>query len=325
MPCQALVQLLDNLPGMRILILGDVMLDEYVWGEVQRISPEAPVPVVDVRSRTHVPGGAANVAANITGLGGVAMLGGVIGSDHSAECLQGALTERRVDTSGLVVDPQRPTPTKVRVMAHSQQVVRLDSEKRDGLSTASEDALLGWTEGRIPEVQGCVLSDYGKGVVSGRLAQKFIGLARRAGKPVIVDPKGSDCARYSGATVIKPNLAEVQRLLNREVAGDGQLQAAGSELAALWTGTAVVITRGSQGMSLFRDREEPFHVASAARHVYDVTGAGDTVVSMLALALAAGATCEEAIQLANVAAGIVVGKLGTAIVTREELRTTLTH
>jgi D-glycero-beta-D-manno-heptose-7-phosphate kinase len=311
---------LASLPGKRVLVVGDVILDEYVWGEVKRISPEAPVPVVDIRSQSHVPGGAGNAAANVVSLGGTALLGGVVGEDAAADSLAEALRRGGVDAGGLVREPGRRTTTKTRVIAHSQHVVRFDREHKAALSAAAEEALLRWADRHLREADACVLSDYAKGVVTERVAAHVLAGARRAGKPVVVDPKAADYARYRGATVLKPNLAEAERFLGREVAGADGLDEAGRRLAGLLDGTAVLITRGAEGMSLFRRGAGPLHVPAVARHVFDVTGAGDTVVSTLALVLAAGAPLEQAVCLANLAAGVAVGKVGTATVTPAELR-----
>lgn len=312
--------LVAALAGQRVLIVGDVILDEYLWGDVRRISPEAPVPVVEIRSRSVVPGGAANAAANVVSLGGKALLGGVVGRDQSAEQLKTALGRQGVDTGGLVSDAERLTTTKTRLIAHGQQVVRMDSEQRIPLPPPVEETLLRWVDSRLPEADACILSDYGKGVVSNRMAERLIRGARQLGKPVIVDPKGTNYTKYRGATVVKPNIHEVQQVLKEEIEDDNGLLEASRRLVGLLEGAAVLITRGSEGMSLFREGCAPLHIATVARRVFDVTGAGDTVVSTLAVALAAGSALEQAVHLANLTAGIVVGKRGTATVTLEELR-----
>ena len=313
-------ELLAAFPGRRVLIVGDVMLDEYIWGGVQRISPEAPVPVVEMQRRTYVPGGAANTAANVVSLGGVALLGGVVGRDHQAEQLGAALRERGVEAEGLIGGDGRQTTTKTRVIAHSQQVVRVDCEQRAPLSVSEEDRLLQWAEPRLPGVAACVLSDYAKGVVSPRLAEHLIRMARQAGKLVVVDPKGTNYAKYRGATVVKPNVHEAERFAKQEITGESSLLDIGRQLAGILDGSAVLVTRGAQGMSLFRNGSPPAHIPAVAHNVFDVTGAGDTVISTLAMALAAGSTVEQATHLANWAASIVVGKVGTATVTLEELK-----
>ena len=220
---------------------------------------------------------------------------------------------------GLIVAPDRWTTTKTRLLAQSQQVVRIDYERPHPLPAQREDELLGWAERQIPHADACLLSDYAKGLVSPQIAERFIALARRNGKPVLVDPKGTNFVKYRGATLIKPNSHEVERVLNHEVKDDADLAEAGRRLLELLPGSAVLITRGQHGMSLFRVNMPAVHIASIARNVYDVTGAGDTVASVLALALAVGADLESSAHLANQAAGIVVGKVGTAQVTREEL------
>jgi rfaE bifunctional protein kinase chain/domain len=307
-------------PARSILVVGDLILDEYLWGEVRRISPEAPVPVVEIRSQTHVPGGAANVAANLVSLGSRVQLAGVIGQDREGDTLVGALRHRGIGTDALLVDGERPTTTKTRVMAQNQQVVRIDREHRAVLATALEDRLLERVVGQVRLADACVLSDYGKGVVSPRLARFVIRQAEKSGKPIIVDPKNADFSMYRDATLLKPNLHEAERFLKQEIHDEAGFLRAGHQLVDLLPETAVLITRGALGMSLFRKEQEPLHINADAQHVFDVTGAGDTVVGTLAVALAGGAPLETAVRLANCAAGIVVAKIGTATVTWEEVR-----
>lgn len=314
-----LVELVDAISGKKVLVVGDVMLDEFVWGDTRRISPEAPVLVVEMRRRTHVPGGAGNTAANVVSLGGRAVLAGVVGADHHADWLREALTRSGVSCTGLLVDESRPTTTKSRVLAHNQQVVRVDYEERKALEATVEERLLNTIEAQLREVDACVLSDYDKGVVSSRVAESVIRMARESGKPVVVDPKGFNYAKYRGATVVKPNIPETERFLKTEIRDDVDLAGAGARLSAILENSAILITRGPQGMSLFRHGETPVHIPSAARDVFDVTGAGDTVISCIVLALSSGATLIQAAHLANLAAGIVVGKVGTATVTPEEV------
>lgn len=313
----------DRLAGHTALIVGDVMLDEYVWGDVRRISPEAPVPIVEARSRTFAPGGAANVAANVKSLGGEVWLGGVTGAGPYARQLCEVLSERGILADGLQRDRERPTTLKTRVLAQGQQIVRVDSERTAPLCPAIEAALLDWMEAHVARADVCILSDYDKGVVSERVAQAFICMSRRAGKPLVVDPKGRHYEKYVGATVITPNLREAEQVTNRRVEGDGDLMDVGRALLKQLDGSALLITRSAEGMSLFVKGAKPLHIPSVARSVFDVTGAGDTVISTLALALAAGAPFAAAARLANYAAGIVVGKIGTAVTTIEELAKTL--
>jgi D-beta-D-heptose 7-phosphate kinase/D-beta-D-heptose 1-phosphate adenosyltransferase len=312
--------LLSALRGQRVVIVGDVMLDEYIWGNVRRISPEAPVPIVEMHRRTFVPGGASNTAANVVSLGGVARLAGAVGQDSYAEQLATALGQAGVDADGLFACRDRQTTAKTRIIAHNQQVVRLDSEVRHAMSEDDESRLTTWVEREIASAGACVISDYAKGVVSARVAEHLIQSSRKLGKPVIVDPKGADYAKYRGATVVKPNIHEAERVTKQEITDDKSLAEVGTKLATLLEGSAVLITRGPQGMSLFRAQEPPIHIPTVAHNVFDVTGAGDTVIGTLAVALAAGASLVQATHLANWAAGIVVGKVGTATVTLDELR-----
>jgi D-glycero-beta-D-manno-heptose-7-phosphate kinase len=320
---RTLPDILGAMDGKRILCLGDVMLDEYLVGNVQRISPEAPVPIVEIHSHTYVPGGAGNVAANVASLGGRAILGGAIGNDYQAGKLHEALLQKGVDAAGLRPGNSLLTTTKTRIIAHRQQIARVDHERRISLPEAIENDLLDWAAGQMTRVDACILSDYAKGVVSQRVAVQFMALARRAGVAVVVDPKGTDYAKYRGARVVKPNLHEAERVVKFEIANEADLNAAGQALLGILGGASLLITRGPQGMSLFQPGAEPVHISSTAREIFDVTGAGDTVVSALALALAAGATLEQAAQLANRAAGVAVAKVGTTAVTIQELREVL--
>ena len=310
---------LPALSGRSILVIGDVMLDEYISGEVNRISPEASVPVVEVCRRSYKPGGAANVAANVASLGGRVLLGGLIGNDHQATQLRTALEARGVNVEGVVVDDERPTTTKTRIVARNQQIVRIDSETRDPLHIELENVLLSWVETRIKEVDAYILSDYNKGLVSQRLAQQLIRLARQGNKPIIVDPKGSNYRKYRGATFVTPNLKEAEQALERKINNKNDVVTAGWQLLGLLKSRALLITRGAEGMSLFQKGSKVLHIPAVARDVFDVTGAGDTVVSLLALAMAAGYKLTEAVYLANQAAGMVVSKFGTATLTIDDL------
>jgi D-glycero-beta-D-manno-heptose-7-phosphate kinase len=303
-----------------VLIVGDVLLDEYVFGDVKRISPEAPVQVVEFRSRRHLPGGAANVAANIAALGCRPLLGGVVGTDREGDLLREALADFSVNSTGLVHDATRPTTVKLRILGHNQQIVRLDREVRTPLAAAVEEALLAWIGQHVHEAHACVLSDYGKGVLSARLASRVIDMCHKAGVPTFVDPKSLEVGALHGATLVKPNKGEAERLAQREIGQDAGFLEVGQQLAAALRGTAILITRGPLGMSLFRHGAEPMHVPTVARNVYDVTGAGDTVISMVAVATAAGATLEQAVHLANLSAAIAVEKLGTGTVSFGELK-----
>ena len=314
-----LQQIVKDFPGKKVLIVGDVMLDEYIWGEVNRISPEAPVPVVEMVQRSYLPGGAANTAANISGLQGRAYLAGVVGCDLQADVFRSAILEYGINMEGIITDSSRPTTSKTRIIANSQQVVRLDIEKNHSLAEAVETRLLSWCEKQLPLVDSCILSDYNKGVVSPSFAQAFIRLAREAKKPVVIDPKGIDYSKYRGATVIKPNLHEAQEAIHHRIQSEEDLFEAGRRLLSILEDCSILLTRGAQGMSLFLEKDKVINIPTVAHNVFDVTGAGDTVVSVMAMALACGADMEESARLANHAAGIVVGKVGTAAVKMDEL------
>ena len=301
-----------------VLVVGDLMLDEFIWGSVNRISPEAPVPVVEVQKRTFVVGGAANAAANIASLGGRPILAGLIGHDASSETVLELLNERTVDCAGVVRNADRPTTTKSRVLAHGQQVVRFDHETLGPISEAIERALLKQIDAVLGGVRACVLSDYGKGVVTERFAAALITRCQSANVPVVVDPKGTDYRKYRGATVVKPNLLEAGKVLNRELKDVEAVRTAGRDLMDD-LGTAILITQGAAGMSLFERGRPMVHIPAQAREVFDVTGAGDTVAGTMALMLASGANLETSCRFASSAAAVVVGKAGTATLTWDEL------
>jgi len=315
-----MTDLISRFRGAPVLVVGDLMLDEFVWGTVNRISPEAPVPVVEVQRRTFVVGGAANAAANVAALGGKVILAGVVGDDAAGDRTRELLTDAGIDISPIVSDQSRPTTTKTRIHAHSQQVVRIDHEENQAISFDVEEALLVRIAALLPTVRGCVLSDYAKGVVTPRFAQSLVSLCHAAGVPVVVDPKGVDYAKYAGATLVKPNLFEARKVLNCDLRDQSAVERAGADLLERLAETdAVLITQGSNGMTLFERGRGAVHVPAKAREVFDVTGAGDTVAATIALALAAGAGLESACRLASAAAAVAVGKAGTATVTPAEL------
>jgi rfaE bifunctional protein kinase chain/domain len=313
---------LNRLGEVTVLTVGDIMLDEYVWGDVRRISPEAPVPVVEVRRRTRAPGGVANVAAGIVAFGGRAVIQGIIGEDAAAEGLRSSLRALGVDPDGVVIDSSRPTTCKTRVIAHAQQIVRTDDEQRGAFGYQIEDVLLSRITAHLPAADAVVLSDYDKGVLSSRVSHEVIAAAVRAGKPVVVDPKGRDYAKYRGATVVTPNTLDAGLVAGVTIEGEEDLLTAVERLGEILEGSALLITQGADGMTLY-DGREPFHVPTRAREVYDVTGAGDTVVAMLAMALGCGIDLRDAVEMANAAAGLAVAKVGTSTVTLEELRSSL--
>jgi D-beta-D-heptose 7-phosphate kinase/D-beta-D-heptose 1-phosphate adenosyltransferase len=310
---------LDSFPGTVVLAVGDAMLDEYVWGEVDRISPEAPVPVVNVVRRTDLPGGAANVAAGLVALEGKARVCGVVGDDEAGHRLRRQLEAAGVDVTGLIVDPSRPTTTKSRVIAHNQQVVRTDFEDRSALSESVEREVAAAARALVADSDAVVVSDYAKGVVSDTVARAVIEEAHRTGRPVVVDPKGVDYAKYRGATIITPNARDAGRAANVHVDEYNDLVEAARRLSEASDGALLLITRGADGMTLFAS-DGAVDIPTDAKEVYDVTGAGDTVAAVLGMALGSAVPVEDAVRIANAAAGITVAKLGTSTVTLDELR-----
>ena len=321
---EKLTHILSDFEGKNVLIIGDLMLDEYVWGNVKRISPEAPVPVVNVKNRTYMAGGAGNTASNIASLGGIAKIIGVIGDDLQGDLLREKLGELGISTSGLEYDTGQPTITKTRIIANKQHVVRVDIENRQELNSEIQSRIIKNIESELHNVQAVIISDYGKQIVTKEISEFTIRMAQKNKIPVIVDPKGNDFKKYKGATVITPNILETEYALNIEINSEDDLVNAGKKLNDFINGTAILITRGSEGMSLFINGGTIVHIPAVARNLYDVTGAGDTVVSTIAMALAAGAALEDSVYLANQAAGLVVEKLGTATVTKNELLKTIT-
>ena len=307
-------ELLDGFARAKVAILGDIMLDRYVWGDVNRISQEAPVPIVEVRRNSSRFGAAANVAENVATLGAHATLVGVVGDDEAGREVLSLLTGRGVDVDSVVTEPGRPTTTKLRVIAHSQQVVRADSEVTEDVSGEVEAAVLRGLKRAITESDVLVVSDYGKGVVTQATIAAAISAARELGKMVCVDPKESHFASYVGVTAITPNQKEAGGAVGTDIRDEESLLSVGWELSKRLEAECVVITRGEQGMSLFMSDGELVHLPTVARDVFDVTGAGDTVVSTLAVALASGASMEEAAIVANHAAGLVIREVGTASV-----------
>jgi D-beta-D-heptose 7-phosphate kinase/D-beta-D-heptose 1-phosphate adenosyltransferase len=305
--------------GRCVLVVGDVMLDEFVWGRVARISPEAPVPVVEITGQSFHLGGAGNVAANVRALGGAAVLAGVVGRDPAGERAREAARSAGVVPRLVVSDGGRPTTVKTRIVAHHQQVVRTDREDAGDVTGRIQDALLEALRREMPACHALVVSDYQKGVVTRPLLERLLPLARRRRVPVLVDPKLRHFRLYRRVTVVTPNQTEAEEATGIRIRNDADLLGAGRRILSLLACQAVLITRGEHGLSLFERGRAPLHVPTAAREVFDVTGAGDSVIATMALALAAGATLGEAAVLANWAAGVVVGKVGTAQATPDEV------
>lgn len=296
-----------------VLIVGDVMLDRYWYGPTGRISPEAPVPVVKVEQSEERPGGAANVAMNIASLGGHAHIIGLTGQDEPANVLANKLTSLNVHCD-FVALPDYPTITKLRVLSRGQQLIRLDFE--DKFENTDAQLILSRMESALPKVRAVILSDYAKGALEH--VQQFIQKAKAAGVPVFIDPKGSDFERYRGASLLTPNMSEFEAVVGK-VKSEQELVEKGFALIEKFDLGALLVTRSEHGMTLLRRGQEPFHLPTQAKEVYDVTGAGDTVISVLAASVAAGKALDEACALANAAAGVVVGKLGTSTVSTIEL------
>ncbi|MFB3926381.1 MAG: D-glycero-beta-D-manno-heptose-7-phosphate kinase [Syntrophales bacterium] len=322
-------QILDHCAGAKVLVVGDLMVDHFIWGNVSRISPEAPVPVVEVVREDLLLGGSANVLNNIIAMGGNVSVSGIIGSDDMGRWLIREFGRMGIDTEGIITERNRPTTVKTRIVAHNQQVVRFDREIRKSVHSGNVSRILRYIESIRNDLHAVIISDYNKGVVSGKLLS---GIREAIGDRNIVvcaDPKQSDFSFYRGVDVITPNHHEAARALGVEnINGHGRelngriCRAAKSLLKEIGL-KALLITRGEEGMSLFESDGSCLHIPAVAKEIFDVTGAGDTVIGVFALSAAAGATFKEAAVLANHAAGIVVGKVGTATVSREELKKVL--
>ena len=312
--------------GLRVFVLGDVMLDKFVYGHVERISPEAPIPVLHHQSERAMLGGAANVARNVIALGGEAMLVGALGDDTAGDLIAGALIAENGIAGRFVRSAGNPTTTKIRFVSNGHQIMRLDIERKFELSGQQIDTICGWLLEAGDSLSAIVLSDYAKGVLSHDLIRRVIDIARARGIAVVVDPKSREVGLYSGATVLTPNASEAAIVAGIECASDAQAELAAKAVCERANVEAVIITRGANGMTIFdpADAEAPVtHVPTHALGVFDVSGAGDTVVAALALALAAGASITMAARIGNAAAGIAVGKRGTAVVTEKELSVAL--
>jgi rfaE bifunctional protein kinase chain/domain len=305
---------------VKVLVVGDVMLDRYWWGSVDRISPEAPVPIVRLNSADTAAGGAANVAVNVAGLGAEAVLVGITGNDEGAREISAALSENDISAEHLVRLDSRPTTVKTRVVAHNHHVVRLDSENNGELSAEESDTVWRMIAPLIESADVIVLSDYAKGCLSSTVLERLIALAQDKGKPVLVDPKGREYGKYKGATVLTPNRSEAVHAAGVDADGKEDLNEIAKKLLSDLDLKSLIITQGENGMTLYSDTGEPVYFPAMARKVYDVTGAGDTVISTLAVALGAGCDLAAAAELANIAAGLVVEEVGTTAVKLDKLR-----
>lgn len=329
-----LKEIISRLNKARVLVIGDLILDEYIWGKVERISPEAPVPVVWANKRTHVPGGAANVANNIRAFGADVHLAGIIGSDPNAKILLSELKRNKINTKGIFIEPGRYTTVKTRIIAGHQQIVRVDWEHTDSLQKATIRKIFNYIEENIENFDAIIIEDYGKGVINAQALEGIILLAQAHKKIVTVDPKEDHFQYYRQVTAITPNRKELEnavrnlkikdnknrlKLASDKLFTDKDIDAAGSQILEYLELESLLVTLGEQGMKLFEKKGAITHIPTVAQEVFDVSGAGDTVISTFTLGLCAGASKLEAAHIANFAAGIVVGKIGTATATRDEL------
>jgi rfaE bifunctional protein kinase chain/domain len=310
-------QIIKNFKDKRVLVLGDLMLDKYIWGDVIRISPEAPVPVVEVKKDTSCLGGAGNTSHNLESLGAFPLLVGVVGNDSEGQWIK----ENVPDNRGIFTDDNRPTIVKTRIIAHQQQVVRVDLEKKTAISSMIEEQMFNFIQEE--KYNGILISDYNKGTLTKSLVNKVLSFTQEKRIPVIVDPKFENFFLFSPVTLIAPNHFEAERIVQHECWTDSEVEKAGQKILSQISALYLILKRGEQGLTVFEKGKKPLHIPTGAREVYDVTGAGDTVIATAALALLSGGSIQEAAILANAAAGIVVGKIGTAAVTSEELLSSL--
>ncbi len=310
--------LLKSFSKTGILVIGDLLVDRYILGSVNRISPEAPVPVVNVSNENLLLGGATNVAHNISSLGGKVFVAGVVGDDPMGKVLINTLRDKGAQTNGVIVEKNRPTTVKTRIIAHSQQVVRFDKEVKSDISKSSESQILEYVRNCLPDIKGIILSDYCKGVITRCLVKKILSLARSE-IFISVDPKIGHFDYYKGVTLVTPNVNEASFGSGINIVDEKTLIRAGKTLLRKLNSKAILITRGNEGMSLFEKSGKVTHIPTFAREVYDVTGAGDTVIATFTLCHSSGAIMKDAAIYANHAAGIVIGEVGTAVVTKKEL------
>lgn len=311
--------MISNFKDANVLVIGDLILDEFIWGDVSRISPEAPVPVVWVRRESFMPGGASNVANNLSSLGARTFISGVIGDDDRGAILKSELEQKGIDTNGIVVDESRPTTLKTRVVAHHQQVVRIDKEKKDALSDAMISRIISYTKKIIDKIDAVIIEDYGKGVITPKLLKSIVPLARSRNKIISVDPKEEHLKYYQGISLITPNNHEASKAVGFEIKDEVTLKKAGAAMLKKFKCKIALITLGENGMAVFQNGKPMKHIPTVAQEVFDVSGAGDTVIACYTVALASGADPVQAAYISNCAGGIVVGKVGIAVVTPDEL------
>ncbi|MDD5614285.1 MAG: D-glycero-beta-D-manno-heptose-7-phosphate kinase [Candidatus Omnitrophica bacterium] len=315
----AIRDVIGKFRNKRILVVGDLILDQFIWGDVSRISPEAPVPVVWVKRESYMPGGACNVAHNLSDLGAEATVLGIIGDDANGKMLLSELSNMGVDISKVVFDNSRPTTHKVRVIAHSQQVVRIDREELGAFPARLMKAMVETIEKEIKIVDAIIIEDYGKGLITPVLVKKIVELGKKYKKIINVDPKKEHFKYYKGITTITPNKSETEEAVGITIKDDSSLKKAAQRLLKQLNARSVLITLGERGMCLMERGRPAMHIPTMARQVYDVSGAGDTVIASYTLAVASGASQPQAAYIANQAAGVVVGKIGTATITKADL------
>lgn len=322
METEKFLNIIKNFKNQKILVVGDLMLDEYLIGSVDRISPEAPIPILDVKEISHNPGGAANTACNVKSLGGDVILSGVIGQDERGSLLKDLLSEKGIDVRGIVADPKRKTTLKARAVAKNQHIVRIDIEEREPISAEVEAKLLQFIESQVSGIKAIIISDYAKGVITANLSRKIIGLARDHNIFSLVDGKSADFSKYSGCNIIAPNKKEMGKALNiplEQLALESRFLQAGKMLLAHVMSENVLIKCGEDGMSLLDRDGNYFQYPALNKQPLDVSGAGDIAISVFALAMVAGSDSKEAVILASHACAVGVGKPGTAVISPEEL------
>jgi D-beta-D-heptose 7-phosphate kinase/D-beta-D-heptose 1-phosphate adenosyltransferase len=312
-----MANIIENFHGKRVLVLGDLMLDKYLWGNVGRISPEAPVPVVEVHRDTSCLGGAGNVCHNLSSLGAFPIPVGVVGDDQAGQWIR----ENVLDNSGIFIDKKRPTTVKTRIIAHHQQVARVDQEEKKSISSAMEEKIFDFIQANM--YAGILISDYNKGLLTRSLMSKLLPYAQKKEISVFVDPKVDNFFSFSPVTLLNPNHTEAEHIVHHACDTDKQVERAGARILSRIEAKYLILKRGERGLTVFEKGKKEIHIPTIAKEVFDVTGAGDTVIATASLALLSSASILEAALLANAAAGVVVGKIGTATLTPDELKSAL--
>jgi D-beta-D-heptose 7-phosphate kinase/D-beta-D-heptose 1-phosphate adenosyltransferase len=310
---KAMKDLIKKFKKRRILVLGDLMLDKYIWGDVSRLSPEAPIPVVQVQKDTSCLGGAGNVSENLKDLGAYPLMVGVVGDDIEGEWIK----KNAPDARGIFVDCSRPTTRKTRIIAHQQQIVRVDHEKLDPIPVSVAKKIIHFIQNE--EYDGMIISDYNKGLLSKTLIKEAILASKKKKIPLFVDPKVNNFSQFTPATLLTPNHYEAEKIVHHSCDSDADVVKAGEKILSLISTTYLILKRGEKGMTVFERGKKARHIPTIAQQVYDITGAGDTVIAAAALTLLSGGNIYQAAILANAAAGVVVGKMGTASLSSEEL------